>query len=261
MLRTFKLIRCLNMRCAILNQLSSLCYDTYFYIIGVKCNQQVFIMRIALLGGTGNIGEGLARRWAHKHDVTIGSRNVQKAEEVAKFCEEDLLKRGISCEMCGAENIRAVENCDIIVVALQYEYAISTVESIKNYLDGGQIVLSPVVPMAKNGFMRYIPPREYGSAAMEIQSIIPTIHVVSAFHTVPAARLINLNDDLGLDVIVCGDNGPKEVIMDLVRDIRGLNPLDGGPLEASYMTESVTPLLLNLSARNKLKNASIRVIG
>ncbi len=218
-------------------------------------------MRIALLGGTGHIGEGLARRWAYKHDVTIGSRNVQKAEEVAKFCEEDLLKRGISCEMFGVENIRAVENCDIIVVALQYEYAISTIESIKNYLDGGHIVLSPVVPMVKNSFMRYTPPQERGSAAMEIKSIIPNVPVVSAFHTVPAARLIDLNDNLGLDVIVCGDDVPKEVIMELVRDIRGLNPLDGGPLEASYMTESITPLLLNLSVRNNLKNASIRIIG
>lgn len=243
------------------NQTSFCSYDTYFYIIGVKCNQQVFIMRIALLGGTGHIGEGLALRWAYKHDVTIGSRNVEKAEEVATFCEENLLKRGISCAMFGAENIRAVENCEIIVVALQYEYAISTVESIKNYLGEGHIVLSPVVPMVKNGFMRYTPPQEHGSAAMEIKSIIPNIPVVSAFHTVPAARLIDLNDDLGLDVIVCGDDGPKEVIKGLVSDIRGLNPLDGGPLEASHLTESITPLLLNLSARNNLKNASIKIIG
>jgi NADPH-dependent F420 reductase len=219
------------------------------------------MMRIALLGGTGHIGEGLALRWAYKHDVTIGSRSVEKAEEAATFCAENLLKRGISCEMLGAENTRAVESCEIIVVALQYGYAISTVKSIKNYLGAGQMVLSPVVPMIKNSYMRYTPPLKHGSAAMEIKSIIPDVPVVSAFHTVPAARLIDLNDDLGLDVVVCGDDDPKEVVMELVRDIRGLNPLDGGPLEASYMTESITPLLLNLSARNNLKNASIKIVG
>jgi len=218
-------------------------------------------MRIALLGGTGHIGKGLALRWAYKHDVTIGSRTIEKAEETATFCEEDLLNQGISCELSGAGTMEAVKGCEIIVIALQYEYAISTTESIKTYLNRDHIVVSPVVPMIKNGFMRYTPPQKYGSAAMELKSIIPDIPVVSAFHTVPASRLIDLNDDLGLDVIVCGENDPKRIFTELVKDIRGLNPLDGGPLEASYMTESITPLLLNLSAKNNLKNASIKIIG
>jgi hypothetical protein len=218
-------------------------------------------MRIALLGGTGHIGKGLALRWAYKHDITIGSRSVEKAEEAATSCEEDLINRGISCELTGAGTMEAVKSCEIIVVALQYEYAISTIESIKSYLSTDQVVVSPVVPMVKNGFMRYTPPQNYGSAAMEIKSIIPDVPVVSAFHTVPAIRLIDLNDDLGLDVIVCGEDEPKRIVTELVKDIRGLNPLDGGSLEASYMTESITPLLLNLSARNNLKNASIKIIG
>ena len=218
-------------------------------------------MRIALLGGTGHIGKGLALRWAYKHDVTIGSRSVEKAEEAATSCGDDLMNSGISCELSGAGTTEAVKSCEIIVVALHYEYAISTIESIKSYLRRDQIVVSPVVPMVKNGFMQYTPPQKYGSAAMEIKSIIPDVPVVSAFHTVPASRLIDLNDDLGLDVITCGENDPKRIITDLVKDIRGLNPLDGGPLEASYMAESITPLLLNLSARNNLKNASIKIIG
>jgi len=218
-------------------------------------------MRIALLGGTGHIGKGLALRWAYKHDVTIGSRSIEKAEEAATSCGEDLLNHGISCELSGAGTTEAVKGCKIIVIALQYEYAISTTESIKTYLNRDHIVVSPVVPMLKNGFMRYTPSLKYGSAAMELKSIVPDVPVVSAFHTVPASRLIDLNDDLGLDVIVCGDNDPKRIIIELVKDIRGLNPLDGGSLEASYMTESITPLLLNLSARNNLKNASIKIIG
>ena len=85
--------------------------------------------------------------------------------------------------------------------------------------------------------------------------------VVSAFHTTPAARLIDLKDKLGLDVLVCGSEKPKQIVMGLVKDIEGLTPFDAGPLEASYMVESITPLLINVSARNRIKNSSIRIIG
>jgi NADPH-dependent F420 reductase len=115
--------------------------------------------------------------------------------------------------------------------------------------------------MAKDGFLRYEPSEKYGSAALEIQSVLSDNEVVSAFHTTPAARLLDLEDKLGLDVLVCGSEKPKKVVMELVKDIEGLNPFDAGPLEAAYMLESITPLLINISARNRIKNSSIRIVG
>jgi NADPH-dependent F420 reductase len=218
-------------------------------------------MRIALLGGTGNIGEGLALRWAPTHAVIIGSRSAEKAEEAAASCEKRLQEQGVSCQLFGEENVEAIEDCDVAVIALQYQYAIPTVKSISEALSPDAIVVSPVVPMTKDGFMRYIAPEKYGSAAMEIKSLVPTQEVVAAFHTTPAARLIDLRDNLGLDVLVCGSEKPKGVVMGLIKDIQGLTPFDGGPLEASSLVEPITPLLINVSARNKIKNSSIRIIG
>ncbi|MGZ4937202.1 MAG: NADPH-dependent F420 reductase [Halobacteriota archaeon] len=218
-------------------------------------------MRITLLGGTGNIGEGLALRWAPKHAIVIGSRSEEKAEQAAASCKERLRAQGVVCELTGEENVQAIENCDVVVVALPYKHAIPTIDSIKEELNRSAIVLSPVVPMTKDDFMHYVPHAQYGSAAMEIKDMLPDHNVVAAFHTTPAARLIDLTDTLGLDVLVCGAETPKQVIMGLVNDIDGLAPFDAGPLEASSMVESITPLLINVSARNKMKNTSIRVIG
>ncbi|MGZ4882072.1 MAG: NADPH-dependent F420 reductase, partial [Halobacteriota archaeon] len=196
-----------------------------------------------------------------KHDVTIGSRSAEKAEEAAAFCEEQLSKKGTTCELSGEENVEAIADCDVVVLALQYQYAMPTAVAIKEKLDPSAIVVSPVVPMTKDGFFRYEPAKTYGSAALEIQSTLPENEIISAFHTTPAARLLDLNDKLGLDVLVCGSEKPKRVVMGLTKDIEGLTPFDAGPLEASYMLESITPLLINISARNKLKNSSIRIIG
>lgn len=218
-------------------------------------------MRIALLGGTGHIGEGLALRWAPKHDVVIGSRSAEKAAETAIYCGERLSQEGFSCELRGEENIQAIAECDVVVLALQYQFAISTAAAIKGSLSPHAIVVSPVVPMTKDGFLRYIPPAKYSSAALEIQDTFPHNEVVSAFHTTPAARLIDLKDKLGLDVLVCGSEKPKKIVMELVKDIEGLTPFDAGPLEASFMVESITPLLINISARNQMKDSSIRIIG
>jgi NADPH-dependent F420 reductase len=147
------------------------------------------------------------------------------------------------------------------VLALRYQFAIATAVAIKDQLGANAIVISPVVPMTKDGFLRYMPAQKYGSAAIEIQNILSNNDVVSAFHTTPAARLIDLKDKLGLDVLVCGSEQPKATVMELIKDIEGLTPFDAGPLEASYMVESITPLLINVSARNRLKNSSIRIIG
>jgi hypothetical protein len=215
-------------------------------------------MRITLLGGTGNIGEGLALRWAPKHDVVIGSRSAEKAEEAAISCESRLRTEGITCELYGEENAQAITHSDVVVLALRYQFAIATAVAIKDQLGANAIVISPVVPMTKDGFLRYMPAQKYGSAAIEIQNILSNNDVVSAFHTTPAARLIDLKDKLGLDVLVCGSEQPKATVMEL---IKGLTPFDAGPLEASYMVESITPLLINVSARNRLKNSSIRIIG
>jgi NADPH-dependent F420 reductase len=193
--------------------------------------------------------------------VVIGSRSAEKAEEAAISCESRLRTEGITCELYGEENAQAITHSDVVVLALRYQFAIATAVAIKDQLGANAIVISPVVPMTKDGFLRYMPAQKYGSAAIEIQNILSNNDVVSAFHTTPAARLIDLKDKLGLDVLVCGSEQPKATVMELIKDIEGLTPFDAGPLEASYMVESITPLLINVSARNRLKNSSIRIIG
>ncbi len=217
-------------------------------------------MKIAILGGTGDIGEGLALRLAQKHQIFIGSREAEKAQEAANNDNQILKGRGMKDDIRGMTNLDATKNADVVVLAVRYQFAIPTLDSVREALDG-KIVVTPIVPMAKQKLCSYTPP-EHGSAAKHICAVLPPeIRTVVAFQTLPAPRLADLNDPLGFDVIVCGDDEEaKKVVMGLVSDLGNVRPLDGGGLEEAKLVESLTPLLINLAIKNKTKPLSIKFV-
>ncbi len=218
------------------------------------------IMKIAIIGGTGDIGEGLALRLAKKHDIIVGSREEAKAKEAADNYNKILKEHDIRGGIKGMSNTDAAKSSDIIVLAVKYQFMLPTIESLWDYLDN-KIVISPIVPMSKTGLCAYTPP-EPGSASRQLCAILPPgIRIVSAFHTLPAPRLADLNDPLGFDLIVCADDEEAKMIaMKLAEDLGGVRAMDGGSLEEAKLVEALTPLLINLAIKNKMKPLSIKFV-
>jgi len=214
-------------------------------------------MKIALVGGTGDIGSGFALRWAKRHQIIIGSRKEDKAQESAAAVREVLGEGNV----IGKDNRSAVESSDLVVLCVPHEHLISVTSDLKGSYSG-QVVVSPVVPMSYNGkHFAFTPPAE-GCAALQAQSLLPVgTKIVSAFHTICAAALQDKSRELQGDVMICGDDSDsKEVVAGLVREVNALRPLDAGPLSASGLVESLTPMLLNVARRNKIKDAGIKII-
>ncbi len=218
-------------------------------------------MKIAILGGTGSIGEGFAMRWAGKHDIMVCSREADKAVKAADEYKSTLSKMGLlCCGIDGCANESGIKDVDVVVLSVPYNGVIALLENLLPYFND-QIVISLVVPMKKNHWFEYTPPKQ-GSAALEIQDVLPrTVKVVSAYHNVSAKKLANPNITLDYDVVVCGDDDmAKGKVMELTREIKDLRPLDGGGLASSYMIESLTPFLVNLAIRNRLSDLGVKFI-
>jgi len=228
-------------------------------------------LRIGIVGGTGSMGRGLALRWALMHEVWLGSRRIEKAEMVSR--EYERVARGFyGNRMKGS--IRGVVNPDVpplvevIVLTLPPQHAVETVRQIKDKLTSKHVVVSTVVPMAKEGkLFTYSPPVAGArtgpekSAAELVADEVGNVPVVSAFQTVPASYLGDLDSVLNVDVLLSGnDEHALQTATKITQDIPNLRALRVGPLSNSKLVESITPLLLNAAILNKLKDASIRVV-
>ncbi len=216
------------------------------------------IKKIACIGGTGNLGEGLCVRLSILgYDVIVGSRKQEKAEKIAEKYNTILAGLGYKPDIIGLPNEKAAEKADVAILTVPWEHAFAVVEDLRDFL-ADKIVVSPLVPMKKadNSFI-FTPPPE-GSAAEKVARILGHNRVVSAYHTLPARKFANINAKFTWDVVVCGDDRyAKEVVIDLTNKM-GLNALDGGPLMNSRIVESLTPLILNIMARNKMKEISVK---
>ncbi len=213
-------------------------------------------MRIAVLGGTGNLGKGLAMRLAVAgYDVIVGSRDMEKAKRVA---EE--YSREANREIFPAVNERAALECDLAIVTIPWKHAFSTLKNLRGALSG-KTVVSPLVPMRKvGGVYKYLRMPE-GSAAEKVSKLLPDSSVISAFHLIPAQRFANLAEKFDWDVPVCGDDEEaKRVVLDVVNSINGLRGLDAGPLEFSSVLEQLVPLILNVSRNSGEKDLGIKFV-
>jgi hypothetical protein len=217
-------------------------------------------MKIALLGGTGHLGIGLAIRFAILgHEVIVGSRRLEKAQMKAEEYNNILKSLGEKARIKGLANEDAASEAEISIFTIPWEHAFSTAEFLKEALKE-KIVVSPLVPMEKRGNAFYYTKLPEGSAAERLASILES-RVVSAYHTIPAEKFARFNESFEWDVAVCGDDErAKKIVIELTNQIDGLRAYDAGPLAVSSMIESITPLLINIMVRNKLKDLGVRFV-
>lgn len=218
-------------------------------------------MKIAILGGTGSIGEGFALRWAEKHEILLCSRDMGKAVNFADKYTDALINKGFTCcGITGCTNESAIGDADVVVLSVPYQGVVNLLNDLRSCFSD-QIVISLVVPMKKSKLFEYTPPKQ-GSAALEIKDILPeTVKMVSAYHNISAKKLAVFDLNLDYDVVVCGDDDvAKKTVMELTREIKTLRPLDGGDLVSSYMIESMTPFLINLAIRNGLSGLGVKFL-
>ena len=212
---------------------------------------------IGFLGGTGPEGRGLAMRFsiAGEH-VLIGSRDPDRAAQAAA----DVQSKVGSGSIVGTSNKQVAQKADTVFITLPYTAQRSTLTNLEDSLDG-KIIVSVVTPLAfSKGVASALPVAE-GSAALEIQAILPGSVIVAGFQTISAQDLLEANKPLDSDVIVCGNNKTaKEMVMGLAEKISGVRAINGGGLTNAEFVENLTPLLLNLNRLYKTRSA-IRITG
>ncbi len=216
-------------------------------------------MKIAIVGATGSFGKGLALRWSRKHAIYVGSRSTEKGQQRAEDYQLELQNSGLRASIFGMGNMDAVREGDIVVLAVKFEHLLPLIADAAEQFHG-KIVISPIVALKKERSFQYTPPPE-GSAALLVQKMLPDSRVIAALHTIPADKLQKRDTILEGDVPVCGDDPEaKQTVMDLIREIERLNPIDAGPLEVSSMVEPLVPLILNVKQHSLKRNASIKFI-
>ncbi|MFB6189625.1 MAG: NADPH-dependent F420 reductase [Halapricum sp.] len=212
-------------------------------------------MEIAILGGTGDIGQGLALRWGYDtdHDLVIGSRERAKAQSKAEEYERELDSRGVETSIGGAENPDAAAGADVVVAAVPAYHLVDTIEAVADTLDSETILVSPAVGMKRDeaGF-HYNQPSAGSVTALAAEAAPDEAPVVGAFHNLAADRLANLDVELGIDTLLVGDDADaKNIVSDLAAGIDGLRPLDAGGIANAPEIEGLTPLLINVAMRNE----------
>ena len=211
-------------------------------------------MRIALLGGTGDLGEGLALRWAFhtNHDVVIGSRDPDDAHAAADEYADIVAERGRDVKITGFENGMAAARADVVVLAVPPYHVADTVEAVADGLASDDVVVSPAAGIQRDEAGFHAHPPTAGSVTALVADAAPEgVPVVGAFHSLSAGRLADLDADLGIDALLVGDDGrAKDVVAGLIADVDGLRALDAGGLANAAEVESLTPLLINLSREN-----------
>ena len=211
-------------------------------------------MRIALLGGTGDIGEGLALRLAFHtdHEVVIGSRDPEKARAKADEYEAAIEDRGVDTKLTGFENGMAADRADVVVLAVPAYHIADTVEAVEDSLEEGNILVTPATGMKRdeNGF-HYHKPGAGSVTKIAVEAAPEGVAVVGAFHNLAAGRLTDLDAELGIDTLLLGDDeSAKSTVASLAEDIDGLRALDAGGIANAAEVESVTPLLINVAMNN-----------
>jgi NADPH-dependent F420 reductase len=209
---------------------------------------------IAVVGGTGAEGSGLAARFAKAGiEVRIGSRNFEKAQEAAR-------RVGAT----GHTNADAVTGAAIVVLTVPLSAQVDTLKSIRGSIAPGAILVDATVPLevAIGGRLSRTLTLWDGSAAQQAARLLPGVPVIAAFHALSADALAKLDHPLDCDALICGDNADaKTAVMKLAEMISGVRAIDAGPLDNARLLESAAALLISLNLRHKVKESGMRFTG
>lgn len=220
-------------------------------------NDSAIIVTIAILGGTGKEGSGLAMRWAlNGYRVIIGSRDAERAANRAAELNTQLGGEYIT----GTGNADAAADADIVVLSVPYDAHKATLASVKDAL-AGKVLIDLTVPLAPPDIWTVNVP-EGRAAALEAQALVgPGVKVVAAFQNVSAVKLKDPNTVVQCDVLVCGDDASaKQDVIRLVQSA-GMRGIDAGPLANAVAVEALTPVLLYINKTYKVKGAGIVITG
>src|ERR1035437_9513892 len=217
---------------------------------------------IAIVGGTGPEGSGLALRWVRAGEsVIIGSRDADRAKAKAAQIAEQVGPLG-SVE--GVDNATAVKMSDIVVLTVPFAGQAKLLKQLKPSFRAGTVLMDATVPLAAaiGGRPTRVLGVWQGSAAEQAAEIIgKNVAVAGAFHSL-SATLLNSYQDVDCDVIVCSDDdNARQVASELAVKIPGVRAIDGGKLENARIVESMTALLITLNIRHKVRGAGWRVTG
>lgn len=220
------------------------------------------MQRIAIIGGSGNQGKGLALRWALAgFDIIIGSRDAGRAEASAAELRARL---GPDASISGAQNVEAAANAPIVVLTIPFAAQIATLKEIRDRLAPGALLVDATVPLepAVGGRPTRLLGVWAGSAAEQAAEFAPAgVDVVSAFHNVGALALSDLAHPVDCDIFVCGEmKAVKERLRPLIEAIPGCRFLDAGPLANSRTVEALTALLIGINIRYK-SHTGLRITG
>lgn len=219
------------------------------------------IRPIAIIGGTGPQGMGLALRWARAGEtVIIGSRDVSRAQQAAQTIQRRI---GSPAQISGLENAVAAGATDLLVLTVPFEGAPDLLKQLKPAFRPGSILVDTTVPLASGvgGRASRTLGVWQGSAAQQTAEVVPKgVSVVAAFQNVSAA-ILNGDADVDCDVIVCSDDpAATGAAIELATRIPRIRAIDGGKLENARIVEQVTALLIGLNIRHK-GNGGLRITG
>jgi len=216
---------------------------------------------IAILGGTGPAGTGLALRWARAGEsVIIGSRSAERAREAAAKIIE---KIGSAAKVTGDSNAKACIAADLLALTVPFEGQAALLKELKPAFQPGTILIDATVPLASSvgGRATRTLGVWQGSAAQQAAELVPKgVTVVAAFQNC-SADVMNSDGPVECDVIVCSDDpGATQTVCDLASRIPGIRAIDGGKLENARIVEQITALLIGLNIRHK-GHGGIRITG
>jgi 8-hydroxy-5-deazaflavin:NADPH oxidoreductase len=216
---------------------------------------------VCIVGGTGALGFGLALRLGQAGvPVVIGSRDPGRAQEAAARAVAQVPGAAFD----GLENAQAVTKSEVVILSVPFRNQSETMTNLKSALTPGQLLVDATVPLAAaiSGKATRTLGVWQGSAAEQAQEMAPDgVRVVSAFHTVSASLLSDLDHELDEDVLICGDRREdKDRLAEIVNQMPGLRPVDCGPLEMARIVEQLTALIISINVRNKVR-AGIKITG
>jgi NADPH-dependent F420 reductase len=215
------------------------------------------LVTVAVIGGTGKEGSGLAKRWAQSgYRVIIGSRDADRAQQRTDELNTELGGSYLQ----GMDNYSAAKEANLIILTVPYDAHKSTLESLKEVVQG-KVVVDVTVPL-KPPQVRTVYVPEGHAASIEAQNLLgPDVKVVAAFQNVSAVHLQDAGHEVACDVLICGDDAQAKEDVIRLAQAAGMRGLDAGPLANAVAVEALTPVLLYMNKRYKVKGAGIVITG